>query len=437
MTVVINATPMQWSFLRKITFRFLFIYIALYISPWAWLDGYVGIFPKFNDYYYNALEWIINLLNKWVFHFAKTTIQNNGSGDSSIDFETVFTLGILALVGAIIWSVFDRKRNTYHQASYWLRTFTRYFLMLNCFFYGIIKLYALQMPFPQLSQLATPLGDFLPMRLSWMFIGYSGPYQMFSGFMEILAGLFLFNRKTITLGLLLALSVFVNVMVLNLSYDIPVKLFSMHLVVFSLYLLLQDTGRIVDFFLHNRPAKPNSIDQVTFPKKWMRISRWFGKVVFFLVFFVLVVLNQRDRYLSNLNQQETLPFASGIYDVTVFSLNGDTIPDLNSDTLRWKDIIFHKNGSGSVNSTDKRFRQVYRRGYFLATADTSVKFLEFKKFMADSQYIARFKYSIIDNEIIRLTGNLKTDSLFVLLKRSNRHFQLAEKQFHWISEANR
>ena len=44
---------------------------------------------------------------------------------------------------------------------------------------------------PTLSQLATPLGDLLPMRLSWLFIGYSTPYQVFSGVMETVAGLLL------------------------------------------------------------------------------------------------------------------------------------------------------------------------------------------------------------------------------------------------------
>ena len=47
------------------------------------------------------------------------------------------------------------------------------------------------MPFPALSQLATPLGDLLPMRFSWLFIGYSAPYQFFSGAMETIAGLLL------------------------------------------------------------------------------------------------------------------------------------------------------------------------------------------------------------------------------------------------------
>jgi hypothetical protein len=39
--------------------------------------------------------------------------------------------------------------------------------------------------------------------------------------------------------------------------------------------------------------------------------------------------------------------------------------------------------------------------------------------------------------LIRLWGKIRNDSIYAELKRSNRHFQLAEKQFHWLSEYNR
>ena len=41
----------------------------------------------------------------------------------------------------------------------------------------------------------------MPMRLSWLFIGYSTPYEIFSGAMETVAGLLLLFRRTITAGL--------------------------------------------------------------------------------------------------------------------------------------------------------------------------------------------------------------------------------------------
>jgi hypothetical protein len=71
------------------------------------------------------------------------------------------------------------------------------------------------MPAPSLSQLATPLGDFGAMRLAWLYMGYSGPYQVFSGMAEVITGLLLLYRRTVTLGLLAGLGVFINVMTMN------------------------------------------------------------------------------------------------------------------------------------------------------------------------------------------------------------------------------
>ena len=46
------------------------------------------------------------------------------------------------------------------------------------------------------------------MRFSWLFIGYSTPYQIFSGAMETVAGLLLLNRRTVTAGLFAATGAF-------------------------------------------------------------------------------------------------------------------------------------------------------------------------------------------------------------------------------------
>jgi hypothetical protein len=38
---------------------------------------------------------------------------------------------------------------------------------------------------------------------------------------------------------------------------------------------------------------------------------------------------------------------------------------------------------------------------------------------------------------IILKGKKAEDSLYVVLRKMNRHFPLTERQFHWISESNR
>src|SRR6185312_15050627 len=102
----------------------------------------------------------------------------------------------LAALAAVVWSLVDRKPRNHARLAYWLRQGTRYYVASAALGYGIIKLLLLQMPFPTLSQLATPLGDLLPMRFSWLFIGYSAPYQFFSGLMETTAGVLLLYRRT-------------------------------------------------------------------------------------------------------------------------------------------------------------------------------------------------------------------------------------------------
>src|SRR6201999_602261 len=170
------------------------------------------------------------------------------------------------------WSILDRKPRSYAKLNYWLVLIVRYNVILIAFTYGIIKLFALQMPEPNLHQLATPLGDFLPMRFSWMFIGYSTPYQVFSGIMEIIAGLLLLYRRTAVIGALFALAVFTNIMVLNLTYDIPVKIFSMQIVVCCLFLVANSSDRFICFFILNKPAPTCNLYRFPYTKKWHRIT---------------------------------------------------------------------------------------------------------------------------------------------------------------------
>lgn len=150
-------------------------------------------------------------------------------------------------------------------------------------------------------------------------------------------------------------------------------------------------------------------------------------------------VNIRDRYKNVYHPKEIKPIRPGMYDVQLFVLNGDTIPLQVGDTLRWKDVIFEKGGAGSVNATDTMFRQRYRRGYFNYSADTVKHEIIFNKsnVLGETFYLFRLSYEIADSATIRLHGMMRKDSIFAELKRSKRHFQLAERQFHWLSEYNR
>ncbi len=426
-----------WPWWRKIMFRFFFIYLLLQIAPWTWFDIIPGV-SFITRYYYMGMDWLVELANKHVFHVREVLVPLNGSGDTSYGWTQVWLFLSLALIGSVLWSLVDRKRSHYAIADYWLRNVVRYFIAINCLSYGIIKIFALQMPFPNLSQLATPLGDYLPMRLSWMFIGYSTPYQVFSGVMETIAGLLLLNRRSVTLGVMMGAGVFTNVAMMNLAYDIPVKIFSLHLLFYCLFLMAYDYKRITSFFLFNQPADFTSLYEMHITAKWMRITRLVGKSILFVLIVIFPFYNSWSYYQSNQIVAESKPISSGVYDVISFERNGTMISPLPGDTLTWKDVIFEKGTMGSVNTTDSLFRQRYRRGYFNYRADTVAKALHlFKRSVqGDSTFLFTIHYQL-SNDTIFLQGKIRDEDHHIKLVKSKRHFQLAELQFHWLSEYNR
>jgi hypothetical protein len=147
--------------------------------------------------------------------------------------------------------------------------------------------------------------------------------------------------------------------------------------------------------------------------------------------------NYADYYQSVTGRKELKPIKTGVYDVSVYAVNRDTIPSLVNDTLRWQDVIFEKGGFASMKTSDTSFRHIYKRAYFNYRPDTIKHTISFESFSASGKTVFLFRYELPDTNTIRLWGKTKNDSLYIELRKSNRHFQLAERQFHWLSEYNR
>lgn len=431
--VITQQEHITWPLWRKIIFRFLFIYFTLSLAPWAWFHR-----PAFLLQYYTQFwHWIIELGNDHIFHVQKVLVYPNGSGDTSYNWAELSMILLLALVGCAIWSAIDFKRKSYTQLNYWLCLFVRYFVIIQCMAYGIGKLFLIQMTFPSLHQLATPLGDYLPMRLTWQFIGYSAPYQFLSGLLEVIAGLLLLYRRTVTLGLFIAASVFTNVMMLNLCYDIPVKIFSIQIWFMCLFSLANESKRLLSFLILNKSAAQSNTYKFNLQKRYLRVGRVVCKVIFigfavgFTTYYYYAMYEQRNQPFVK------SPIKNGEYEVASFELNHKLPSKFTADSLAWQNVVF-EDGLGSVKTSDSLFKFQYSRGYFDYFVDTLNRRIDFKRDYQGANYtIFSFHYDIPDSNTIKLSGKRGEDSLKVELKRSKHHFQLAEKQFHWLSEHNR
>lgn len=434
-----SAAWPAWPLWQRVLFRLVFAYMILQTAPWNWLSPIPGA-----QYLLQPLRmginWAVHFANDNVFHLYDKLVPVNGSGDTSWAWTQMWMYMSIAAIACVVWSVADWKRPHYRRLNYWCRLALRFYIASAALSYGIIKLYAMQMVFPSTSQLATPLGDLLPMRFSWLFIGYSLPYQMFSGVMETTAGLLLLHRRTVTAGLFAATGAFINVVMINLSYDVPVKLYSSHLLLSCIILLTMDSPRLINLLVLNRPTPATRAWDHFWTKPW---QVWGGRVVWVMVTWSILVsplMNGYTRYKVANAPPIAGPLKAGVYDVKSYVVNKTPVPLTVGDTLRWKDVIIDSYTAASVGTGDQVFQRRYGRGYFRYKPDTATRMAAVWKtstIPGDSTFLFTMRYEVPDSSTIRLHTVIRGDSIHVELVRTNKKFQLAERQFHWLSEYNR
>jgi hypothetical protein len=81
---------------------------------------------------------------------------------------------------------------------------------------------------------------------------------MFAGAVESAAGLLLLVPQLSKLGALIAVAAMTNVFALNVFFDVPVKLVSLHLLVFAIFLASPEFVRLRDVLITNRAVSAAS-----------------------------------------------------------------------------------------------------------------------------------------------------------------------------------
>lgn len=107
--------------------------------------------------------------------------------------------------------------------------------------YGIDKIFKTQFPEPESNILFTRFGNLDKDILFWSTIGTSEIYNTIIGCIEFLSGILLLFRRSQLLGLLLAIISFTQILIINIGFDISVKLFSFILLLMSIF-LVRKTG---------------------------------------------------------------------------------------------------------------------------------------------------------------------------------------------------
>jgi hypothetical protein len=273
--------------------------------------------------------------------------------------------------------------------------------------YGATKVLRVQFRLPYVV-LDTPLGDASGMALTWRFSGYSHAYELFLGLGEFAGAGLLFFRRTSTLGACVLLPILANVAFLNFSHNIPVKLYSTCYLVMVGYLLARDSPRLSALFLQNKAFGPR-------PDPGPALSPRGRTVLGYLkAGYILLAVGHAFAFILIADGRPSA--VSGAWAVTRAQVFDGPAGGSRPLPLPWTKVYFERDMGGvfigSVKEGDgakpKRFR------YEVRPEDGRLTFT-----FNDPSSGPRFagSYQFLDDQTLKLTGDLGENRVAVLLAR--------------------
>ncbi|HKV09340.1 MAG TPA: hypothetical protein VJ725_14450 [Thermoanaerobaculia bacterium] len=419
------STAPSWGPAKRLFFRFAFCYLILYIFPFP-LDFIPG--PFFEDLPVKIWDPLVVQAGRHLFG-TEITVRPNGSGDTTWNYVQVFCIFALALVSAAVWTLLDRKRRDYTRLQQGLLAFVRLRLAAAMVQYGAYKVIQAQFPGPVFADLLQTFGGSSPMGLLWRFMGASKAYNVFTGAAEMLGGLLLIARRTTLLGALVCIGVMSNVFLLNMCYDVPVKLYSFHLLAMAVFLALPGLRRLADVFLWNREAEPVR-PQPLFP------GRLHGTALALRTVLILgitgLTLSAAYEGATKYGDLAPRPPLYGLWEVDELEMDGKVLPPLITDPVRWRRVMFEAPEILSLHLMDDSKDDAQR--YYRLVLDPQKRTLQLTGFR-DKKPVSALAYHQPAPGLLALEGTYDGHKVKAKLRRADdSRFLLKTRGFHWINE---
>jgi len=206
---------------------------------------------------------------------------------------------------------------------------------------------------------------------------------------------------------------------------VPVKLFSSVLLLMAIFLLAPDLGRLWNVLFMNKPTLPR-VDQFKIKKRKIKISLLVLKILIIGMMFYSTLHTVREGS-KTYGDDRTLPHYYGIYNVSSWIKNKDTVPPLMTDTARWKRLVLQFPGYAKIymmNDSSKDYvfdvDSTFKTATIYPSSDTTHK----------------YKLSIRgDSSTLQIAGMLMNDSVQINFNKQDvSRFRLMNRGFHWVNE---
>lgn len=413
--------------IQKLIIRFVFLYFILYIYPYGF-EYIKGIDSNNFSFWKEITIGFGEVFLGWEYN---QDMLSTGF-DSKYDFTRFLLVAVISIIGASIWVFIDSKiKKEYNNTlKILLQTILRYHIGLTLILYGLSKVFLLQFGTMDIDSLETPLGEHNGMNLVWAFMSYSKFYSITVGLIEVVGGLLLLFRKTTSLGAFLLLIAMTNVVLMDIGYDVIVKMFAIHLLLMIVFLMYNDLKRLYDFFLKNKPSTAATYMPLFEGQKGKNIS-YITKGALLLYVFVSFSLDMTER----IEQQHSTHYKNftSSHEIELFVKNGDTISKNKINGNRWNkirinDLSYLPETLMILNEDNTTYRYKF-------TADTLTKKLHLTDLYGDDQTSHELTYEAFENKVYIYEGIFKGDSLWMRTRaKTISDYRLTRNGIRWIRD---
>ena len=432
----LQAEPIQpqqniprWNRSLRIAFRFWLVYLGLYCLNTQIITCLFTVSGLPDP----GILWPLRPATFWtaahIFHVNAPPGafgDNSGSADCMFGWVMTFCLLVIATAATVVWSLLDRSRENYAELHKWFRLFVRFALAGQMIAYGFLKVIPVEMPYPSLIRLLQPFGTLSPFGVFLNSIGSAPAYEIFTGCALVAGGLLLIVPRTATLGALISLAAMIQVFMLSMTYDVPVKLFDFHLILLSCFLLAPDVPRLVRFLLLNRATAPSTQAQLFRGVRANRIA--LAAQIIFGLWLVGLWCHYSWGIWSTEGGGRPLPPLYGIWEVKQMSIDEQPRPPLLSDSTRWRRAIFDYPDEMAFQRTDDSFVP------YDASVNLPHKTLALTK-SDDKNWTASFTFQRPAADQLILDGRMDNHQVHMELQLIDRNsFLLVSRGFHWVQQ---
>ena len=405
--------------IRRVTYRFAVVYLGLFCLA-SQIAGGLLLFPG-GQFPALGTVWPMRDVTDWlgvhVFHVSTLAFQGV-SADTPFHWVQRAWLLVLSAIITAIWTVRLKADTTDpwrtdSVVSGLSRTFFRFALAGQMFYFGMAKVIPTQFPPPSLVTLLKPVGHLAPDDLLWTFMGASVFYQMFTGWAEVAAGVFLVVPRTAILGAIIALADMLQVFVLNVSYDVGLKQTSFHLILIAVFLLAPDAKRLAAAVIP---------DRLKADRRALVVQVIFG--VYLLSMFARLATLSWENPGGPGSPKSPL---YGIWEIQRMSVDGEfQPPSLNDYARRWRRVIFDTPDLVVFQRLDDSF------AHYGSTIDMDRHQIALRK-IESRLWRSTFTFDRRGDDEMRIDGEMDGHLVHAELQRLGMDtFRLTNGGFRWV-----